>query len=79
MYDNFRRVLVKRIRSKDKCYCVGVTLSLMCNRVILRVEELQHQSLGHVNYKFLNKISSLKTVKGLHLISMISDHIYGSF
>lgn len=76
MYDSTKMVIVKRIKLKDKCYHMGDSRYLICNRNNINVEKLWHQILCHVNYKSLNKILSLEIVKGLNSITILPDQYF---
>lgn len=69
VYDNLGNIIVKGSRSKENCYYVSNPPKVVYNRLNLSTEDLWHQHLRHVNYKLLEKISSLKEVKGLPSIT----------
>jgi hypothetical protein len=61
-------------QTDDNCYCITTKPHLKCNQTFIDASALWHQSLGHLNYHDLCKLSKKDVIADLPKIDKI-DHV----
>ena len=71
--NEFGKKLISGVRTLDNCYGLVLNADIVCNSIRLPNEDLWHQQMGHVSYKYLSIVSKHELVLGIPKLSRMSN------